>query len=178
MKRVVILVLYGFVFSNVYSQDMLKRISDLSLPPVSTFKKFCSRCHGEEGEAYGKNFAKLREDSLRSVVKDMMFGPGGLRPDSSDITAMEEYNKSMGSKKPFAAVINSKSFMQGKDKELKIDASPDAKLEVDNDNVSVKENNGIWGLFYDPQKTGKVTITVKRNDASSSFTFPDEIMSN
>jgi hypothetical protein len=58
---------------------------------------------------------------------------------------------------------------------LKIEASPDTKVEVCNDNIRIIENQDILELFYDPAKIKKIEVTVKSNSVSSSFDFPDEL---
>ena len=138
--------------SSLFAQSGIEKIEDISLSPVPTFQENCSRCHGDEGSAYGKDFGNLRDDSLKQVVEDMMFGPGALNPDSTEIKAMVSYNKSIKDNKPFASIINSKSFLDGKDKSLKISASPKAEIKVNNDDIKIVSADGIWNLNYDPKK--------------------------
>ena len=165
-----------FLFSScIYSQSQIRKITDISISPVSAFKDFCSRCHGDEGSSYGKGFGDLKDDSLRTVTEDMMFGPAGLNPDSTEIEAMVSYNKSLKSNKPFAIVLNSKSFLDGRDNILKIETSPGTKLETNNNGIKVAGSNNEWTLSYDHNKISEVEIIVKRKEASSSFSFPTEL---
>jgi hypothetical protein len=177
MRRVVLifsLVLVTFAY-GVYFVSGSKKRSDISLSPVSAFRDYCTRCHGEEGGAYGKNFGNLSDDSLRMVVEDMMFGPAGLNPDKIEIEAMVAYNKSLKKDKPFAAVMNLKSFLEGKDKNLMIDASPVSDLKTDNTKVGIRKNKEIWELSFDPAKIRKVKITVTRRGSSAFLNYPDEL---
>ncbi len=129
IKILKLLIFPFLIFSySLFAQSEIKKIENISLSPVPAFQENCSRCHGDEGSAYGKNFGNLSEDSLKMVVEDMMFGPGALNPDDAEIDAMVSYNKSLKQNKPFASVINSKSFLDGKDKSLKISASPKAEI--------------------------------------------------
>ncbi|KUO59942.1 hypothetical protein APF79_09205 [bacterium BRH_c32] len=64
-----------------------------------TFKQKCTRCHGSEGRAFGKNFAKMEKKELRHLTEDMMFGPARLNPTESEIKAMIEYLISLHSDK-------------------------------------------------------------------------------
>ncbi len=164
--------------SSLFAQSGIEKIEDISLLPVPTFQENCSRCHGDEGSAYGKNFGNLKEDSLKLVVEDMMFGPGALNPDSEEIDAMVSYNKSIKNNKPFASIINSKSFLDGKDKSLKISASPKAEIKVNNDDVKIISVDGIWNLNYDLEKIKELKITVTRNKNSSTLNFPEELWTN
>ena len=162
-------------FSNAYSQSQINKIVDISISPVSAFKEYCSRCHGEEGSSYGKGFGNLKDDSLKMVTEDMMFGPAGLNPDETEIEAMVSYNKSLKNNKPFATVLNAKSFLNGKDKCLEIETSPGAKLETNNNDIKINESRNVWKLSYDQNKISKVEIIVKRKNTSSMFTFPAEL---
>ena len=167
------------IFSySLKAQSDQKKIEDISLSPVPTFQENCSRCHGDEGSAYGKGFGDLKDDSLEEVVEDMMFGPGALDPDTTEIKAMVSYNKSIKENKPFASVINSKSFLDGKDKSLKISASPNTQVKVDNSAVKVVSADGIWNLNYDPNKIKGIKIIVTRNKNSSTLKFPKELWTN
>ena len=64
-----------------------------------TFERKCTRCHGKEGRAFGKNFAKMEKKELRNLTEDMMFGPARLKPTESEIKAMIEYLISLNSNK-------------------------------------------------------------------------------
>ncbi len=167
------------IFSSVMlAQSGITKIENISLSPVPTFQENCSRCHGDEGSTYGKNFGNLSEDSLKMVVEDMMFGPGALNPDSTEINAMVSYNKSIMENKPFASVINSKSFLDGKDKSLKISATPKAEIKVNNSDVKVIPANGIWDLNYDSNKIKEIIITITRDKNSSILKFPEMLWTN
>jgi len=162
-------------YSGLHSQSQLKKIVDLSIAPVSAFKNSCSRCHGDEGSAYGKGFADMRDDSLRSIVEDMMFGPGGLNPDSAEVNAMIAYNKSLKSKTPFAAALNSKSFLEGKSNYLQVEVSPDTKLEVADTGIKIDGEQNVRRLYFDPQKVKTLEITVKKNNFTAGLNFPAEL---
>jgi hypothetical protein len=158
-----------------YKKSRIKALSDISLPPVSTFEKSCSHCHGYEGSAYGESFRDIKDKALRSEIEEMMFYKAGLNPDSIEVDAMIAYTISLKNNEPFAIIVNSKSFLQGKVSNLIIETSPDTKLEVHDNSARIIENWNIKELFYDPAKIKKIEIHVKRNDASSSFDFPDEL---
>lgn len=64
-----------------------------------TFERKCTRCHGKEGRAFGKNFAKMEKKELRELTEDMMYGPARLKPTESEIKAMIEYLISLNSNK-------------------------------------------------------------------------------
>jgi hypothetical protein len=165
----------ALLLSSIYGQTELKKISNLSLAPVSTFKNYCARCHGEEGVSYGKGFGALKPDSLKAIVKEMMFGPGGLNPDSVSIGAMISYNKLLEENRPFAAVLNSGSFLEGKEPFLRIESSPGSLLEAENGSAKREKNEDIWDIVIDTAKIGKVKIKIERNNSVSSFVFPEQI---
>jgi hypothetical protein len=48
-------------------------------------------------------------------------------------------------------------------------------MEASNDNIRIIESRNIFELFYDPAKIKELRITVKNNNISSSFDFPDEL---
>lgn len=169
-----IIILFLFVAEQNYTQSQLQKISDLSLAPVSTFKNHCARCHGDEGISYGEHFGELPDPQLKAAVEDMMFGPAELSTENIEIDAMTAYNKSLKDRKPFAAVVNSFSFINGKEKYLLLDVSPDARLETDNKNVKIENDGNSWKLFFDYNKINSVKISVIRNEKSSSLIFPKE----
>ena len=157
------------------AQTQIQKIADISLAPVSTFKNFCSRCHGDEGSAYGKTFGKLKDDSLRTITEDMMFGPGGLNPSKIEVNVMADYNKSLYDKKPFGTVLNLKSFVDGKEKTLKIESSPGTELTLDNESIKIEKKNDLWELNFDPSKIKQFKISFIRNGFTSFLKYPDEI---
>ena len=163
------------LITQVYSQTQIRKIVDLSVSPVSAFKKYCARCHGNEGSAYGKGFADLKDDSLRNIVEDMMFGPGALNPDSAEVEAMVSYNKTFKNKAPFAAALNLKSFLEGKENKLKIETAPGVTLETSNSNIKIEKLNNQWQLSFDPKQVKSVKISVKRNGIVSFLNLPGEI---
>lgn len=170
---------FTLLFTNeIYSQNSLKEITDISLSPVSTFEKQCSRCHGYEGKDYGKDFSELTDKKLKNYVEDMMFGPAFLSPTIVELDAMFAYNKSIQNKKPFASVVNAKSFLEGKEKELKINITQGAELSIDkNKGIEIEKGEEVWKLSYDSGKVNKLKITVTRNGISSSLIFPDKLWS-
>jgi cytochrome c553 len=170
-----IILLFLASISQVYSQTQIRKIVDLSISPVSAFKKYCTRCHGDEGSAYGKGFADLKDDSLRNIVEDMMFGPGGLNPDSAEVDAMVSYNKTFKNKAPFAAALNLESFIEGKENKLKIETAPGSTLETSNSNIKTEKLNNIWQLLFDPNQIKNVKISVKRNGTVVYLNFPEEM---
>lgn len=170
-----IILFFLMSISQVNSQTQIRKIVDLSVSPVSAFKKYCARCHGNEGSAYGKGFADLKDDSLRNIVEDMMFGPGGLNPDSTEVDAMVSYNKSFKNKAPFAAALNLKSFLEGKENKLKIETAPDVVLEASDNNVKIEKLNKLWQLSFDPKQVKSVKISIKRNGAAAFLNLPDEM---
>lgn len=175
IKFWIIIFLILFTAGYILSQSGIKEISDLALSPVSTFEESCSRCHGNEGSAYGSGFGNLKYDSLRSITAEMMFGPGNLNPDSVEIEAMTSYNQSLKGKKPFASVVNAKSFLDGNEDSLKIETSPNTLLEIKNREVKINEDKGIWKLIYNYHKIAHLKITVKKKNTSTSLYFPDEL---
>lgn len=164
------------ISEKIYSQNSLREISDISISPVDTFEKYCSRCHGYEGADYEKEFEELTEEKLKNFVEDMMFGPAALNPTVMEIEAMTAYNKSIQYKKPFAAVLNSKSFLEGKEKNLVINFSPGSEISInEKEKIKIEKEEKIWKLFYNYEKISKLKIIVKRNGVTSSFIFPDEL---
>jgi hypothetical protein len=125
--------------------------------------------------AYGKSCRDMEDEALRSEIKGMMFHDAELNPDSIEVDAMVAYSISLKNNKPFAVVVNSKSFLEGKVDNLKIETFPGTKVEVSNDNIRIIENGNIVELYYDPVKIKEMVVTVKRNGVSSSFDFPDEL---
>ena len=170
-----IILIFLASISQVNSQTQIRKIVDLSVSPVSAFKKYCARCHGNEGSAYGKGFADLKDDSLRNIVEDMMFGPGGLNPDSTEVDAMVAYNKTFKNKAPFAVALNLKSFLEGKENKLKIETAPDVTLEATNANIKIEKINNIWLLSFSPQQVKNVKVSVKRNGTATILNLPAEM---
>jgi hypothetical protein len=117
----------------------------------------------------------MEDEALRHEIEGMMFHKADLNPDSIDVDAMVAYSIGLKNDEPFAAAVNSKSFLEGKTGNLILEASPDTKVEVRNDNIRIIENQNIYELFYDPVKIMKVEIKVISNGASFSFDFPDEL---
>ncbi len=151
------------------------RIVNIALPPVSTFRSACSRCHGYEGSAYGKGFGNLGPDSLRSVTEDMMFGPGGLDPDSIDVDALTASHASLERSAPFAAVLNGMSFLDGKDSVLTLDVSPGAVVAVNDSTVGIEASGSVWKVRYDPGKKASIVMTISKGSRQSSLRFPDQL---
>ena len=167
-----------FIFPlKIYSQSDLNKIVDLSNSPINTFKESCSRCHGTEGSAYGKGFAVMSDDSLKEIISMMMRGPAQLTPKQNDIDAMADYNKSIRSKKPFAIVINAKSFLDGREDNLLVSLSPKAKLSVNDKQVKIEVEKNNYKLFYDSKKIKELKIIVTRDNNSSVINFPKELWS-
>ena len=164
-----------FCATLLFSQTQIESISDISLAPVSTFKNFCSRCHGEEGSSYGKTFGKLKEDSLLTITEDMMFGPGGLNPSKTEVLLMADYNKSLPGRNPFGTILNLNSFLNGKDKYLKIETSPNTELKTDNEDIIIKKQKDIFELSFDSSKIKSAKISFYRNGKLSSIDFPGEV---
>jgi hypothetical protein len=149
---------------------------DISKSPVFTFRKYCSRCHGDEGKAYGKDFANMKDNELKKLIEDMMFGPASLTPKEIEIEAMTAYHKSLKDKKPFAVALNSKSFLNGKENSLIISASPESKIKTHpENNVKIVQGEDNWKIFYDPTMIKKIEIIVTKNNVSSAFSFPDKL---
>ncbi len=151
------------------------RMGNITLPPVSTFRNACARCHGYEGSAYGKGFGNLGPDSLRSVTEDMMFGPAGLDPDSIDVDAMAAYNASLEKSVPFASVLNGMSFLDGKDPVLTLDVSPGAVVTVNDSTVGIEASGSVWKIRYDPGKMSSIVFTIVRGSRQSSLRFPEQM---
>ena len=177
-------ILFGFLFFVIsftlfiYAQSDLNKMVDLSNSPINTFKESCSRCHGTEGSAYGKGFAKMSDDSLKEIVFMMMNGPAQLTPGQTDIEVMTAYNKSLRTQKPFAIVMNSKSFLVGKNDDLLVNLSAKAKLSVDDKKVKIEITGDSCKLFYDQKKIKELKITVTKDNRSSSFVFPKQLWSD
>jgi len=176
-------ILFGFLLfvisftPFIYAQSDLDKIIDLSSSPINTFKESCSRCHGNEGSAYGKGFAEMSDDSLKEIVFMMMKGPAQLTPGQADIEAMTGYNKSFRTLKPFAIVMNSKSFLEGKDDDLLVNLSAKAKLSIEDKKVKTELTGDNCKLFYDQKKIKELKITVTKDNNSSSFVFPKQLWS-
>ena len=178
IKKIFLLVIVFTVSGKIYSQNSLKEVSDISLSPIMTFEKQCSRCHGYEGKDYGEDFAELTDEKLKNFVEDMMFGPAFLNPTNVELKAMSAYNKAIQNKKPFAVAVNAKSFLGGKEKELKINATSGAELSIDNNKeIKIKKTEEVWTLSYDFEKVNKLRIIISKNGVSSSMIFPDALWS-
>jgi hypothetical protein len=162
---------------SIYLQSDISKIVDFSKSPIKTFKESCSGCHGSEGSAYGKNFAVMSDDSLKEIISMMMYGPGQLTPTQEDIGAMVAYNKAISSKKPFAIVMNSKSFLDGKEDNLLVSLSPKEKLSVNDKQVKIEKSDSDYKLFFDPKKIKELKITVSEDNSSSVINFPKELWS-
>jgi hypothetical protein len=162
-------------FGAIQGASPDRQYADISLPPVATFKDYCARCHGYEGAAYGKGFANINEDSLQSVIEDMMFGPAGLNPDSASIAAMVAYNRALSRKVPFAAILNARSYFDRRDSSLSIEASPGAVV-VGADSVKMgKANSVLWSMPFDRNEEKSIRITVMRKGVSLEIRFPEEL---
>ncbi len=178
MKKIfyiILLILLIAISSCSNKKSRIKVISDISLSPISTFEKSCSGCHGYEGADYSENLRDMGDKVLRSEIEGMMFYNAGLSPDSIDVDAMLTYVISLKNNEPFAIILNSKSFLDGKVSDLEIEISPETKMEIRDDNIKVVENRNIQELFYDPAKIKKMEVTVKKNGVFSSFDFPDDL---
>lgn len=161
---------------NIYIQLPPDEIADISIAPVLTFRESCSSCHGEEGKYYSPILVKMKDNEIKKRVEEMMFDNAFLNPNKIEIEAMYAYVKSIKEKKPYASVINSKSFLEGKDKSLRIDVSPNTKISADS-KIKIEKEKNIWKLSYDSKKIKQLKITLTQNDVSSSFVFPEEIWS-
>jgi len=149
--------------------------SDINFPPVATFKKYCARCHGYEGSAYGKGFGSIAEDSLNRITEDMMFGPAGLNPDSLSIAAMAAYNHALSKNIPFASVINTRAFFEKRDSLLSIEASPAAIVTGAVLMKGTSLNDSIWRMPYQSTNGRIFRITVSREEFTSVIRFPDQL---
>ncbi len=153
------------------------RYADITLPPVATFGKYCARCHGYEGSAYGKNFGTLNYDSLKSITEDMMFGPAGLTPDSVSVEAMVAYNSALSRNVPFASVLNARSYFDKRNLFLLVETSPDAQVDHAERLTENSIDTLLWRIPQDSLKEGALRIRVTRNHVSSFIRFPEELWS-
>jgi hypothetical protein len=177
MKKLLICSLYVYIYctGSIWSQSLSIEISDITLPPVFTFEENCSRCHGHTGSAYGEHFADLKYDSLKNIITDMMIGPAGLSPDSIEIEAMVTYNQFINKHKPFATVINAKSFLDGKTDTLLVETSLNAKLRVNNQEVKINKGKEFWEIIFPLKSISPVVLTVVKEVQSASIIFPEAI---
>lgn len=160
------------------SQVKLNEITNISNSPINSFKDHCSRCHGYEGSAYGEGFGDMEDAELKKVVKEMMIGPAQLKPEQIEIEAMYSYNKSLRDNKPFAVILNSKSFIERKDDNLQINLSPETKLVMEsNYGIRTEKKDNMVKLYYNPGKIKELKITITKNDNFSSFYFPENLWS-
>ncbi|MFA7288129.1 MAG: hypothetical protein WC055_04555 [Melioribacteraceae bacterium] len=84
------------LFSELISAQQEKKVTHEEIKKAELiFKQKCTRCHGNEGRAFGNNFAKIDNNELRLITEDMMYGPARLKPTESEIVAMTEYLKSL-----------------------------------------------------------------------------------
>jgi hypothetical protein len=175
MVSVVMVIVSLSIFGAARDTPQVSRNADITLPPVVTFKKYCARCHGYEGSAYGKNFGLLIDDSLKAVIEDMMFGPAGLNPDSLSVAAMVAYNRAISKKIPFASVLNARSYFQKRDTCLIIEASP-GTFVADADSVWGNNIDGyLWRVPPVTTKSKIIQIVVLRKGDSTCIHFPDEL---
>jgi hypothetical protein len=150
-------------------------IQDLSNPPVSTFKRRCAVCHGSEGASFGQNIGKMNDEVLRSNIEGMMNNEAGLHADSLSIEAMAAYIRTFLGKKPFAAVINARSFMASRDSSLFLDLTPGSTLSIKRMGVKVEQLENLWRVSYNPSKIRIVKFFVTRSDVASPLVFPEEL---
>lgn len=163
------------VAENHAAKEKRSAPADLSLGPVSAFEDACARCHGPQGMFYGKEFAQMGNPALAEVVHEMMIGPGQLRPTEPESDAMTAYHAALRDKTPFAAVVNAKSFLEGKEAILRGERLPGAKVFIRKDGVSAETKaSGVkWSAESPPPRPFEIVL--KKGDAELAFPFPDRL---
>lgn len=158
-------------------QEKKQAVENILLPPVSTFADACARCHGDEGNNYGDEFAKIEREELHKITEDMMYGPAFLQPNEVDIEAMTSYQAAISKDEPFAIVVNAASYLDGEDELLKIETSLNSDI-VESEDYEVEKGEKDFQYLLKPKDKQEFKITVERNGKTSSFIFPGTILSH
>jgi len=162
---------------TIYGQNENNKPEDLSLSPISTFADACARCHGDEGNNYGKEFAKLDAEELQHVTEDMMYGPAYLDPTEIELKAMTAYQRAISNNEPFIVITNAASYIKGEDNNLKLETSLNTKLEQ-SENIEIQKGEKEFQFIINPNGKTNIEITAIRGDKKTTIIFPQEIYSH
>jgi len=163
-----------FFLSGLICFAQKEKADNISLPPVLTFEENCARCHGSEGDNFGDHFTKLKNDELRNITEEMMYGPGFLNPTETEINAMTAYQTAISKNEPFAVVLNAGSYLNGVDEILKVEVSSGSK-PVENDSYTIEKGSKVNRYLIKSISKDKVEISVTKNGKAAGFIFPENI---
>ena len=157
--------------------ESARRVSftKLDLPPVATFERACSPCHGPRGSFFGGTFGMLTEADLRKMVDAMMKGPGFLKPTAGETEAMIAYHRALAAEEPFLCVTRYRPAGGQGPAILAGEATPGAKVEHRTAGKAVPlsvEENGAWSVD-DPDKPPFI-FAARLGDKARTLRFPAE----
>jgi cytochrome c553 len=148
-------------------------IKELKLAPVSTFERTCARCHGPQGAFYGDEFAKLNDQELRKIVKQMMVGPSFLKPKSYEVDAMTAYHRALTAKEPFLCVTSYAPNEQVKTAVLTGEATLGSTIEFHSksEERSIEpDEQGVWSIADAPTPPFKLVVKLSDKSIELSIT--------
>jgi cytochrome c553 len=148
-------------------------IIEFKLGPVSTFERTCARCHGPQGAFYGDEFAKLNDEELHKIIRQMMVGPAFLKPKPHEVDAMAAYHRALATKEPFLCVTSYTKNEQANTAGLAGEAIPGSSIVFSSKNkdMSTSTNEeGTWSISDVPLTSFKLTVT--SNEKSKEINIP------
>ncbi len=133
--------------------------------PLKYFDANCARCHGPNGSFYGANFGKTLKDdaALRQIVKEMCEGPANAPINEKSLEILTDFHRALRDNAPFLVLVSQN------EKTLSGEASPDAKLTLENgtQSIAIQQKGNDWTLDWpaDFSKTG-AKIVARRGEKS------------
>lgn len=77
-------------------------VRQVPIAPMAYFDQHCARCHGPNGENYGKEFAKGKSRAaLESKILTMAAGPGGAPLSVQTAAPLVALHQAIAQKKPY-----------------------------------------------------------------------------
>lgn len=144
--------------------------ADLALPPIATYAKACSRCHGPGGGMLPKPFAHHETEALWNINKEMMTGPAFLKPSHADVDAMTAYMRAIEQDVPLI-VVTRRETLGGDRLRLSGEVSPGAELTCDN--VEAQPTITESGAWSWQGKVGKgLCFRAQLGDAQATLKYP------
>jgi cytochrome c553 len=126
-------------------------ILEFKLGPVSTFERTCARCHGPRGAFYGDEFAKLNDQELKKIVKQMMVGPSFLKPKAHEVEAMTAYHRALTAKEPFICITSYKINEETQTTTLSGEATQEAQIKIQSKDGVIELNSDEQGAWSSQQ---------------------------
>ncbi len=106
--------------------------------PLAYFNEKCARCHGQYGSFYGDDFGKGQSDAqLHQSVDEMASGPAQAPLSAHDVDVLTAWHRALRDGKPFVAVVS--AAPDGDGFQLQGEISPGATLEINGENIEVKD---------------------------------------